>query len=212
MTGIVVGSPAADLGTLLFGEERPVATFKTDLDHATHPSQLVPGLNAFMRDVRKIGPDFQKALRIANVQVAKNVVHKAQQRASTPAERAVAKGLVAKADLNPRIEVDRKRTFVSTSRPNAKRGRAGRARIIDVWFGTEFGGGKYRNAGSDTSRVAHKGRLVRRGGGYTTQFRPHQGTHGYFFYPTVRAEGKNTVEQYARTIEAVRVKWQRGAL
>lgn len=189
-----------------------MAINQTQLDHATHPSQLVPGLSQFTRDARKLGPEFQKALRIANVQVARNVVRKAQQRASTPAERAVAKGLEAKPDIIPKIVVNRTRTFVSSSRPNAKRGKAGRARIIDVWFGTEFGGGKYRNAGSDTHRMAHKGRLVRRGGGYTTQFRPHQGTDGYFFYPTVRDEGRNTVAQYARTIEEVQRKWQRGAL
>ncbi|HEY7824910.1 MAG TPA: hypothetical protein VIG24_18875 [Acidimicrobiia bacterium] len=189
-----------------------MATRQTQVDHATHPAQLVPGLAAFMRDSRKLGKEFEKALRIANIQVASSVVKKAQQRASTPAERAVAKGLVAKPDKIPRIEVDRRRPFVSSSRPNAKRKAAGKARIIDVWFGVEFGGGKYRDAGSDTNRVAHKGRLVRRGGGYTTQFRPHLGTEGYFFYPTVRAEGKNTEAQYARTIEEVRKKWQRGAL
>ena len=189
----------------------------TNVDHTAHPSQIVPGLSQLLKDVRKLGPEFDKALRIANIAVAKNVVQKAQQRASTPAERAVAKGLEARPDRIPKIRVSSSRTFVSSSYPNAKRGRkrgsgAGKARIIDVWFGTEFGGGKYTNAGNDTNRVAHKGRLVRKGGGYTTQFRPHQGTTGYFFYPTVRAEGPNTVKQYARTIDEVRKKWEKGAL
>jgi len=184
----------------------------TRVDHSAHPSEVVPGLSQFLRDARALGPEFQKALRIANVQVAKNVVQKAQQRASTPAERAVAKGLEARPDRIPSIRVSSSRTFVSGSRPNAKRKPPGKARIIDVWFGTEFGGGKYRNAGSDTNRISHKGRLVRKGGGYTTQFRPHQGTQGYFFYPTVRAEGPNTVKQYARTIDEVRKKFERGAL
>jgi hypothetical protein len=184
----------------------------TQVDHSVHPAQLVPDLGQFLRDARKLGPEFQKAMRIANIQVAKNVVQKAQQRASTPAERAVAKGLEARPDMIPKIRVSSSRTFVSSSRPNAKRQTAAKVRIIDVWFGTEFGGGKYRNAGSDTNRVTHKGRLVRKGGGYTTQFRPHQGTHGYFFYPTVRAEGPNTVKQYARAIEEVQKKWARGKL
>jgi len=184
----------------------------TRVDHSTHPAQLLPDLNKFMSDARKLGPEFSKALRIANVTVAASVVKKAQQRASTPAERAVAKGLEARPDRIPKIVVNTKRTFVSSSRPNSKRTAAGRARIIDVFFGTEFGGGKYTNAGNNTNRIAHKGRLVRKGGGYTTQFRPHQGTQGYFFYPTVRAEGPNTVKQYARTIDEVRKKWQRGAL
>jgi hypothetical protein len=189
----------------------------TNVDHTAHPSQIVPGLSDLMKDIRKLGPEFNKALRIANIAVAKNVVQKAQQRASTPAERAVAKGLEARPDRIPLIRVSSSRTFVSASYPNAKRGRkrgtgAGKARIIDVFFGTEFGGGKYTNAGNDTNRVAHKGRLVRKGGGYTTQFRPHKGTTGYFFYPTVRAEGPNTVKQYARTIDEVRKKWEKGAL
>jgi hypothetical protein len=184
----------------------------TRVDHSTHPSQLVPGLSQFLKDSRSLGPEFQKALRVANVQVAKNVVQKAQQRASTPAERAVARGLRAKADIIPKIDVSTSKMFTSRSRPNPRRTEAGKARIIDVWFGTEFGGGKYRNAGSDTNRISHKGRLVRKGGGYTSQFRPHQGTQGYFFYPTVRAEGPNTVKQYARTIDEVRNKWERGAL
>ena len=184
----------------------------TNVDHSVHPSELVPDLSKFLRDARALGPEFQKALRIANVQVANNVVNKAKQQARTPAERAVAKGLEARPDRIPKIRVNSTRTFVSGSRPNARRQQAGKARIIDVFFGTEFGGGKYRNAGSDTNRVTHKGRLVRKGGGYTTQFRPHKGTQGYFFYPTVRAEGPNTVKQYARTIDEVRKKWEKGAL
>ena len=184
----------------------------TQVDHYVHPAQLVPGLNQLLKDVRKLGPEFDKALRKANIEVANNVVRKAQQRASTPAERAVAKGLEARPDRVPKIRVSSSRTFVSGSRPNAKRKQAGKVRIIDVFFGTEFGGGKYRNAGSDTHRVTHKGRLVRKGGGYTTQFRPHKGTQGYFFYPTVRAEGPNTTKEYAKAVEEVRKKFVRGAL
>ena len=191
---------------------RSVPVAVTQVDHSVHPAQLVPGLNQLLKDVRKLGPEFDKALRKANIDVAKNVVQKAQQRASTPAERAVAKGLEARPDRIPKIRVSSSRTFVSSSRPNAKRQRDAKVRIIDVWFGTEFGGGKYRNAGSDTNRVTHKGRLVRKGGGYTTQFRPHKGTQGYFFYPTVRAEGPNTTKEYAKAVEEVRKKFVRGAL
>jgi hypothetical protein len=184
----------------------------TRVDHSVHPAELVPNLTQFLRDSRKLGKEFQKGLRTANVQVARNVVQKAQQRASTPAERAVARGLRARPDIIPKIDVSTSRMMTSRSRPNPRRTEAGKARIIDVWFGTEFGGGKYRDGGSDTNRITHKGRLVRKGGGYTTQFRPHQGTDGYFFYPTVRAEGPNTVKQYAATIEIIRKKWERGAL
>jgi len=184
----------------------------TRVDHSVHPAQVVPDLNLFLRDARKIGPEFVKAMRLANIEVSDHVVRRAKAAASTPAERAVAKGLVSKPDLIPKIEVDKRRTYVSSSRPNARRKAAGKARIIDVFFGTEFGGGKYRDAGSDTNRVTNRGRLVRKGGGYTTQFRPHMGTQGYFFYPTVRREGRNIEAMYAEQIDIVRKRWERGQL
>lgn len=184
----------------------------TQVDHSVHPAQIVPGLGQFLRDARKLGPEFNKALQKANVEIAKKVVVRAQQRASTPAERAVARGLRAKADRIPKIDVSTTRKFTSKSRPNPRRTERGQARIIDIWFGTEFGGGKYRDSGSDTNRIAHKGRLVRRGGGYTTQFRPHLGTQGYFFYPTVRSMGPEIEAEYAANIEAIRKQWARGRL
>ena len=184
----------------------------TNVDHSVHPAQLVPGLTQLTRDIRKIGPDFRKGLRQANIEVAKHVVTRATSAASTPAERAVARGLRARPDTIPKIDVSTSRMFTSKSRPNPRRSEKGRARIIDVWFGTEFGGGKYTNAGNDTHRLTHKGRLQRKGGGYTTQFRPHQGTHGYFFYPTVRQEGPTIVKQYAEAVDDVRRRWQRGRL
>jgi hypothetical protein len=184
----------------------------TKVDHSVHPAQIVPGLAQFNRDIRKLGPEFQKALRKGNIEVASMVVQQATQRASTPAERAVARGLRARPDRIPKIDVSTSRMMTSRSRPNPRRTEAGKARIIDVWFGTEFGGGKYRNAGSDTNRIAHKGRLVRKGGGYTTQFRPHRGTQGYFFYPTVREMGPRIVERYAQNISDVEKQWRRGRL
>lgn len=171
----------------------------------------MPNLGQFLRDSRKIGPEFDKALKKGSVGVAQNVVNRAKQNAGTPGEREVAKGLVAKFDRIPSIQVN-KTQFVSTSRRNAKRTAASKARRIDVWFGTEFGGGKYRNATSKTTRVTNRGVVVRKGGGYTTQFRPHLGTQGYFFYPTVRREGPNTVREYARMIDEVRKDFERGRL
>jgi len=184
----------------------------TRVDHTAHPTEVVPNLSNFYKDIRKLGPEFRTVLRIANIQVAKHVVLRARQNARTAAERQVAKAIEARPDTIPKIVVNTRTTFVSSSRPNAKRKPGGKARAIDVFFGTEFGGGKFKNAGSDTNAISHKGRLVRKGGGYTTQFRPHQGTVGYFFYPTVRREQENTMKMYARTIDEVRKKWERGAL
>lgn len=175
------------------------------------PAQTVPGLNQLLRDVRKIGPDFRKGLRQANIEVAKHVVTRSVAAASTSAERSVARGLRARPDAIPKIDVSTSRMYTSKARPNPRRSEKARAKIIDVWFGTEFGGGKH-GAGNKTHRLTHKGRLQRTGGGYTTQFRPHRGTQGYFFYPTVRQEGPTIVKQYAEAVDDVRRRWERGRL
>jgi hypothetical protein len=172
------------------------------------PRQFLPDLNQFLRDSRKLGPEFQKELRTESVNVAKHVVARSVQAASTPSEREVAKALQARADRVPKIQMG-KSAFVSRSRRNARRSQASKATRLDVFFGTEFGGGKFR-AGNPTSRQTQKGGLVRRGGGYTSQFRPHKGTTGYFFYPTVRSEGPNIVRMYANGVERVRRQWAKG--
>ena len=174
------------------------------------PRQLVPDLNQFLKDARKLGTEFQKELRKESVNVAKHVVQRSVQAASTPAERQVAKALQARADRTPKIVMG-KSQFVSRSRPNAKRTPASKATRLDVFFGTEFGGGKH-GKGRETNRVTRGGQMVRKGGGYTTQFRPHKGKQGYFFYPTVRNEGSNIVRMYAEGVERVRKQWAKGGL
>jgi hypothetical protein len=178
---------------------------------ASDPRQVVPDLNQFLRDSRKLGAEFQKELKKESLNVAKHVVQRSVQRASTPAEREVAKGLTAKPDRIPKIEMRKSGNFVSKSRPNARRTDAAKARRIDVFFGVEFGGGKFR-AGNPTHRQTVRGGLVRRGGGFTSQFRPHKGRTGYFFYPTVRSEGPNIVRMYAEGVERVRKDWAKGRL
>jgi hypothetical protein len=178
---------------------------------ADDPRQFLPDLNQFLRDSRKLGAEFNKELKKESVNVAKHVVARAQANASTPAEREVAKSLRAGSDRTPKIEVSKSAQFVSKSRRNAKRTEASKARRIDVFFGTEFGGGKY-GKGNKTPRTTSQGAIVRRGGGYTTQFRPHRGRQGYFFYPTVRSEGPNIVRMYADGVERVRKQWARGRL
>lgn len=175
------------------------------------PRQFVPDLNQFLRDARKLGSAFDKELKVESVRVAKHVVQRSQAAASTAQEREVAKGLRAKADRIPKIEMAKTGNFVSRSRKNAKRTEASKARRIDIFFGTEFGGGKY-GKGNPTTRQTVRGNVVRKGKGYTTQFRPHQGTRGYFFYPTVRKEGTNIVGMYAQGVERVRKDWAKGRL
>jgi hypothetical protein len=174
------------------------------------PRQILPDLNQFLRDSRKLGQPFNKELTKASMSVAKHVVARAQGNASTAAEVQVAKALQAKSDRVPTIRMG-KTAFVSKSRSNARRTDAAKATRLDVFFGTEFGGGKF-GKGKPTTRMSRNGGLVRRGGGYTSQFRPHKGKTGYFFYPTVRQEGANIVRLYAEGVERVRKQWAKGNL
>lgn len=163
--------------------------------------RAIPGLNQFLRDARKLQPEFNKELRKASVEVANHVVQRAQQKARTPQERLVARGLQARPDRIPKIRVSSSRGYVSGSRPNRGRSQAAKVKIIDAWFGVEFGGGKF-GAGNPKPRKNYRdGSTV--GGGYTTQFRPHRGTRGYFFYPTVREEGENIERLYGKAVDRV---------
>lgn len=57
-----------------------------------------------------------------------------------------------------------------------------------MFFGTEFGGG----------------RNIR-----TRQFRPHRGTRGYWFYPTIRAQGRRWAERWLDAIDdTTRKHWR----
>lgn len=163
--------------------------------------RAMPGLKQFLRDAGKLQPEFNKELRKGSVEVAKHVVEAAQSKASTPAERLVAKGLQARPDRIPKIAVSSSRGYASKSRPNRSRTADAKAKVIDVFFGTEFGGGKY-GAGNPKPRKSYQDGTTK-GGGYTTQFRPHRGTRGYFFYPTVRDEGENIERLYAEAVERV---------
>lgn len=161
----------------------------------------IPGLRQFLRDANKLQPEFNKELKKGSVEVAKHVVNAARATAATPEEREVAKGLEARADRIPKIRVNSSQGFVSSSRPNRRRTAAAKVRRIDVWFGVEFGGGKYGRGNPKPRKNYRDG--TTRGGGYTTQFRPHRGTRGYFFYPTVRDEGENIERLYGEAVERV---------
>ena len=166
---------------------------------ATEFDRELAGFQQFLRDASRVGPDLNRELRKASVEVAKYVVGKAQQNAGTEQERLVAVALEARPDRVPLIRVKSNRAYVSKSRPNGRRKQAAKVRAIDVWFGTEFGGGKY-GAGNKTPRKSYADGSTK-GGGYTTQFRPHLGRTGYFFYPTVRKEGPTINELYAKGVD-----------
>jgi hypothetical protein len=162
-------------------------------------SRQIGGLNQFLRDARKLGPEFNKELRKGSVEVANHVVKRTQARASTQQERKVAVGIQARPDRIPKIAVSSSRAFVSASRPN--RGRKTKVKVIDVFFGTEFGGGKHGKANPAPRKTFRDGST--KGGGYTKQFRPHRGRQGYFFYPTVRDEGDTIERLYGEAVQRV---------
>jgi hypothetical protein len=86
-------------------------------------SRQIGGLNQFLRDARKLGPEFNKELRKGSVEVANHVVKRTQARASTQQERKVAVGIQARPDRIPKIAVSSSRAFVSASRPKTVAGR-----------------------------------------------------------------------------------------
>lgn len=164
-------------------------------------SRQIPGLFQFLRDAKKLGPEFNKELRKGSVEVAQHVVKRAQARASTQQEKRVAVGLEARSDRIPTIRVSSSRNFVSASRPNRRR--KTKVKVIDVFFGTEFGGGKY-GKGNPAPKKSYKDGSTKGGKfAYTKQFRAHRGRQGYFFYPTVRDEGATIERLYGEAVQRV---------
>lgn len=169
----------------------------------------LPGLRQFLRDASKLGPEFNKALKKGAAEVAQHVVDKTKANASTEQERLVAKAIVTGYDRVPQIKVRKTAAYVSGSRPNRRRSEAAKVKAIDVWYGIEFGGGKYGKGNPKPRKMYRDG--TTKGGGYTTQFRPHKGRQGYFFYPTVRKEGDNIERLYGEAIERTLKQFGKGS-
>ena len=164
-------------------------------------ARVLPGLYQLLRDFKKLGPEANKELRKASIDVANYVVQKSKANAQTQQERMVSGAIQARPDRIPKIRVNTSRGFPSTNRPNRGRSKAAKVKAIDVWFGIEFGGGKY-GKGNPTPRKSYADGTTK-GGGYTTQFRPHKGRQGYFFYPTVRQEGPEIERLYLQAIDRI---------
>ncbi|HEY7824857.1 MAG TPA: hypothetical protein VIG24_18605, partial [Acidimicrobiia bacterium] len=109
---------------------------------ADDPRAVLPDLPQLLRDLRKMGPEFNAALRQGNIDVAEFVIRKASSRATGNVERQVAAGLTARKDRIPKIALKNK-VYKSSSRPTARRSQDARPKLLDLFFGAEFGGGKY---------------------------------------------------------------------
>lgn len=171
----------------------------------------VQGLYQFLRDASKKDKRFDAEARIAAGKVAEMLLVKAKAEAATVTRdrqaTEVMKGMKVGKDRVPKLYLASTSAFVSTTNPNRNRKR--KVTRGDVFFGAEFGGGKF-GKGMKTSAGARsvnkKGQSrdgYRKGGGYTSQFLRHRGRAGYFFWPTVRKEKDNIAREYLNAIQNV---------
>jgi len=171
----------------------------------------VQGLYQFLRDASRKDKRFDAEARIAAGKVAEMLLVKTKaEAASVTRDRQateVMKGMKIGKDRVPKLYLASTSAFVSTTNPNRNRKR--KVTRGDVFFGAEFGGGKF-GKGMKTSAGARsvnkKGQSrdgYRKGGGYTSQFLRHRGRAGYFFWPTVRKEKENIAREYLDAIQRV---------
>ena len=171
----------------------------------------VQGIYQFLRDASKKDKRFDAEARIAAGKVAEMLLVKAKAEAATVTRdrqaTEVMKGMKVGKDRVPKLYLASTSAFVSTTNPNRNRKR--KVTRGDVFFGAEFGGGKF-GKGMKTSAGARsvnkKGQSrdgYRKGGGYTSQFLRHRGRAGYFFWPTVRKEKENIAREYLDAIQRV---------
>ena len=171
----------------------------------------VQGLYQFLRDASKKDKRFDAEARIAAGKVAEMLLVKTKAEAATVTRdrqaTEVMKGMKVGKDRVPKLYLASTSAFVSTTNPNRNRKR--KVTRGDVFFGAEFGGGKF-GKGMKTSAGARsvnkKGQSrdgYRKGGGYTSQFLRHRGRAGYFFWPTVRKEKENIAKEYLDAIQTV---------
>ena len=171
----------------------------------------VQGIYAFLRDASRKDKRFDAEARIAAGKVAEMLLNKAKNEAGSVTRNRqateVMKGMKVGQDRVPKIYLASTSRFVSESNPNRNRKR--KVTRGDVFFGAEFGGGKF-GKGMKTSAGARsvnkKGQSrdgYRKGGGHTSQFLRHRGKAGYFFWPTVRKEKNNIANEYLNAIQRV---------
>jgi hypothetical protein len=171
----------------------------------------VQGIYEFLRDASRKDKRFDAEARIAAGKVAEMLLNKAKTEAGSVFRNRqateVMKGMKVGQDRVPKIYLASTSGFVSTSNPNRNRKR--KVTRGDVFFGAEFGGGKF-GKGMKTSAGARsvnkKGQSrdgYRKGGGHTSQFLRHRGKAGYFFWPTVRKEKNNIANEYLNAIQRV---------
>jgi hypothetical protein len=177
----------------------------------------IQGIFKFLNELSKEDERFNEQARLAAQKVAQNLLDKAKAEASTVTRSRqateVMKGMkVKRNDRVPAVYLADKSSFVSKSFPNRRRGKRGGKKVTrgDVFFGAEFGGGKFGKGNSTVAGAKSfsmkDGKATdgyRKGGGHTSQFLRHRGKSGYFFWPTVRKEKENIAKEYLDAIQNV---------
>lgn len=133
----------------------------------------VEGVSKFLTAMQKVDSRFNAELRKAAMDVAGDVATRVGARGSGPQAR-VFGALAASSDRYPTIRLKGANSF-----RRKRKGRTG-AKMSDIFFGAEFGSNRYK------------------------QFhRPHAGTRGYVFWPTVRAMSGEIAHDYLNAVERV---------
>jgi len=143
-------------------------------------SAFIKDLNKFMNAANRSDNRFNKEIRKASADVAKDFARDVSANAPRPYAR-VWDAFLPTYDRAPGLKLDQTKVFRrsrATSRQTGKR-RANSARMGDIFFGAEYGAGKYH------------------------QFRPWAGRRGYVFWPMVRANRGKIAENYLEAIDRV---------
>jgi hypothetical protein len=145
----------------------------------------IRGLKETLRAFNAYGKDANRELRQAAGGVADSLVPVLVLAAgmASPQAALVAPSVRRRSDRVPVIVAGGSRRV----RPSTRSGR--RVTAGDIFFGSEFGGGRRPS---------------------TRQFPPWVGTTGYWFWPTVRAHLPRLRREYIRTLDELAARWAQG--
>ena len=149
----------------------------------------VVGLYPALKRWAASDPMFNKEIRTASVSLIEQLVREAQSHATyAPNPRQAmesAKGLRARPDRIPVVRMNGSGNFVSQSRPNRKRKK--KVTRGDVFFGSEFGSGRF---GQFPARSPKYG----------------AGNRGYWFWSTIEAMAPSIEAQYLKALDRILYK------
>lgn len=154
-------------------------------DKAIEAELTVTGLKETLRAFNRYGKDANKELRQAAGGVADTLVPVLILAAgmASPQAALVTPSIKRRSDRVPVIVAGGSRRVRPSTR-SARKVTAG-----DIFFGSEFGGGRRPS---------------------TRQFPPWVGKTGYWFWPTVRAHLPRLRREYIRTLDELADKWAKG--